>query len=170
MTSDASLHWRDLPASVLSLLRRGSVITAHPLALVAEHVFLQRLDVVVEDADFAVAVGVQAGRRDAQQLDQWNAGDGRHLLLGLRLQGVQASERTFSKLNSSLVLVDGPRATVRPHAVEQVQAREDVIPVFATQDGGHIGLQHRDGEAGDQVRHALSRAQPVFDVGQRHLR
>ena len=27
------LHWRDLPAPVLSLLRQGSVIPAHPLAL-----------------------------------------------------------------------------------------------------------------------------------------
>src|SRR5260370_13587349 len=33
MTSDTTLHWRDLPAPVLSLLRQGSVIPAHPLAL-----------------------------------------------------------------------------------------------------------------------------------------
>ena len=33
MTPDQPLHWRDLPAPVLSLLRQGSVIPAHPLAL-----------------------------------------------------------------------------------------------------------------------------------------
>src|SRR5712664_4968601 len=33
MTSDTALHWRDWPAPVLSLLRQGSVIPAHPLAL-----------------------------------------------------------------------------------------------------------------------------------------
>ena len=30
---DKALHWRDLPAPVLSLLRDGAVIPAHPLAL-----------------------------------------------------------------------------------------------------------------------------------------
>src|SRR5882724_1482892 len=33
MTPDTALHWRDLPPPVLSLLRKGSVIPAHPLAL-----------------------------------------------------------------------------------------------------------------------------------------
>ena len=33
MTMDKALHWRDLPAPVLSLLREGMVIPAHPLAL-----------------------------------------------------------------------------------------------------------------------------------------
>src|SRR5919204_4010696 len=33
MTPDKALHWRDLPTPVLSLLRQGSVIPAHPLAL-----------------------------------------------------------------------------------------------------------------------------------------
>ena len=33
MIPDKGLHWRDLPAPVLSLLRQGSVIPAHPLAL-----------------------------------------------------------------------------------------------------------------------------------------
>src|SRR6185437_10703171 len=33
MTPDKALHWRDLPPSVLSLLREGTVIPAHPLAL-----------------------------------------------------------------------------------------------------------------------------------------
>ena len=33
MIPDKALHWRDLPAPVLSLLRQGSVIPAHPLAL-----------------------------------------------------------------------------------------------------------------------------------------
>src|SRR5260370_42517742 len=33
MTPQKALHWRDLPAPVLSLLRQGSVIPAHPLAL-----------------------------------------------------------------------------------------------------------------------------------------
>jgi hypothetical protein len=33
MTSNTALNWRDLPAPVLSLLRHGSVIPAHPLAL-----------------------------------------------------------------------------------------------------------------------------------------
>jgi len=33
MTPNQPLHWRDLPAPVLSLLRQGSVIPAHPLAL-----------------------------------------------------------------------------------------------------------------------------------------
>jgi len=33
MTPNQALHWRDLPAPVLSLLRQGSVIPAHPLAL-----------------------------------------------------------------------------------------------------------------------------------------
>src|SRR5919197_3824741 len=33
MNSTVALHWRDLPAPVLSLLRQGSVIPAHPLAL-----------------------------------------------------------------------------------------------------------------------------------------
>ena len=33
MTSDKALHWRDLPSAVLSLLREGTVIPAHPLAL-----------------------------------------------------------------------------------------------------------------------------------------
>ena len=33
MTSDKALHWRDLPPPVLALLRQGSVIPAHPLAL-----------------------------------------------------------------------------------------------------------------------------------------
>ena len=33
MTPSQPLHWRDLPAPVLSLLRQGSVIPAHPLAL-----------------------------------------------------------------------------------------------------------------------------------------
>ena len=33
MIPDKVLHWRDLPAPVLSLLRQGSVIPAHPLAL-----------------------------------------------------------------------------------------------------------------------------------------
>jgi hypothetical protein len=33
MTPDKALHWRDLPTAVLSLLRHGTVIPAHPLAL-----------------------------------------------------------------------------------------------------------------------------------------
>ena len=33
MTTDKALHWRDLPTAVLSLLRDGTVIPAHPLAL-----------------------------------------------------------------------------------------------------------------------------------------
>src|SRR6266404_9243169 len=33
MTPDKALHWRDLPSPVLSLLRQGAVIPAHPLAL-----------------------------------------------------------------------------------------------------------------------------------------
>src|SRR5262245_3180677 len=33
MTSNTALNWRDLPSPVLSLLRQGSVIPAHPLAL-----------------------------------------------------------------------------------------------------------------------------------------
>ena len=33
MTTDKALHWRDLPAPILSLLRQGTVIPAHPLAL-----------------------------------------------------------------------------------------------------------------------------------------
>src|SRR6266513_187609 len=33
MNLEKALHWRDLPAPVLSLLRQGSVIPAHPLAL-----------------------------------------------------------------------------------------------------------------------------------------
>src|SRR5262249_60663210 len=33
MIADKPLHWSDLPQSVLSLLRQGSVIPAHPLAL-----------------------------------------------------------------------------------------------------------------------------------------
>ena len=33
MMMDKALHWRDLPAPVLSLLREGAVIPAHPLAL-----------------------------------------------------------------------------------------------------------------------------------------
>ena len=33
MTSDKVLHWRDLPPAVLSLLREGTVVPAHPLAL-----------------------------------------------------------------------------------------------------------------------------------------
>src|SRR6267154_6517830 len=36
---DKALHWRDLPAPVLSLLRQGSVIPAHPLALGADRQF-----------------------------------------------------------------------------------------------------------------------------------
>ena len=30
-----SLHWTDLPADVLAVLRKGAVIPAHPLALTA---------------------------------------------------------------------------------------------------------------------------------------
>jgi len=33
MIPDKALHWRDLPATVLSVLRQGAVIPAHPLAL-----------------------------------------------------------------------------------------------------------------------------------------
>src|SRR5262245_52772812 len=33
MIADKPLHWSDLPQPVLSLLRQGSVIPAHPLAL-----------------------------------------------------------------------------------------------------------------------------------------
>ncbi len=33
MIPDKALHWRDLPAAVLALLRQGAVIPAHPLAL-----------------------------------------------------------------------------------------------------------------------------------------
>src|SRR6266853_2431039 len=33
MPPHQALHWRDLPAPVLSLLRQGGVIPAHPLAL-----------------------------------------------------------------------------------------------------------------------------------------
>jgi hypothetical protein len=39
MNSANGLSWRDLPASVLSLLRQGSVIPAHPLALGADRKF-----------------------------------------------------------------------------------------------------------------------------------
>jgi len=39
MTLDKALHWRDLPAPVLSQLRQGAVIPAHPLALDAERRF-----------------------------------------------------------------------------------------------------------------------------------
>lgn len=39
MTTDKPLHWRDLPAPVLSLLRQGTVIPAHPLALDADRKF-----------------------------------------------------------------------------------------------------------------------------------
>src|SRR5690348_6715655 len=39
MTPDKALHWRDLPPPVLSLLRQGTVIPAHPLALDAERRF-----------------------------------------------------------------------------------------------------------------------------------
>src|ERR1700748_832824 len=33
MSRDTGLQWHDLPPAVLSLLRQGSVIPAHPLAL-----------------------------------------------------------------------------------------------------------------------------------------
>ena len=36
------LHWRDLPSPVLSLLRQGSVIPAHPLALGPDRTFDKR--------------------------------------------------------------------------------------------------------------------------------
>ena len=39
MTTDKALHWRDLPSPVLSLLRQGTVIPAHPLALDSERKF-----------------------------------------------------------------------------------------------------------------------------------
>ena len=39
MTSDKALHWRDLPPAVLSLLREGTVIPAHPLALGSDRQF-----------------------------------------------------------------------------------------------------------------------------------
>ena len=39
MSTDKALHWRDLPAPVLSLLRQGTVIPAHPLALDADRKF-----------------------------------------------------------------------------------------------------------------------------------
>ena len=39
MSTDKALHWRDLPAPVLSLLRQGTVIPAHPLALDTERNF-----------------------------------------------------------------------------------------------------------------------------------
>ena len=39
MTQTNALHWRDLPAPVLSILRKGAVIPAHPLALDAERKF-----------------------------------------------------------------------------------------------------------------------------------
>ena len=39
MTQTNALHWRDLPAPVLSTLRTGAVITAHPLALDSERKF-----------------------------------------------------------------------------------------------------------------------------------
>jgi len=39
MSTDMALHWRDLPPPVLSLLRQGTVIPAHPLALDAERQF-----------------------------------------------------------------------------------------------------------------------------------
>jgi len=39
MSTDKALHWRDLPPPVLSLLRQGTVIPAHPLALDAERNF-----------------------------------------------------------------------------------------------------------------------------------
>ena len=41
MTQTNALHWRDLPAPVLSILRKGAVIPAHPLALDAERKFDQ---------------------------------------------------------------------------------------------------------------------------------
>src|SRR5918994_2075096 len=34
-----ALHWRDLPPPVLALLRQGSVIPAHPLALGPDRTF-----------------------------------------------------------------------------------------------------------------------------------
>ena len=39
MTQTNALHWRDLPAPVLSTLRTGAVIPAHPLALDSERKF-----------------------------------------------------------------------------------------------------------------------------------
>src|SRR5271168_5021982 len=39
MTSDTALHWRDWPAPILLLLRHGSVIPAHPLALEPDRQF-----------------------------------------------------------------------------------------------------------------------------------
>lgn len=42
MTQSSSLHWRDLPAPVLSILRQGAVIPAHPLALDADRQFDKR--------------------------------------------------------------------------------------------------------------------------------
>ena len=39
MSTEKALHWRDLPAPVLSLLRQGTVIPAHPLALDADRNF-----------------------------------------------------------------------------------------------------------------------------------
>lgn len=39
MTADKALNWRDLPAAVLSLLRDGTVIPAHPLALSPDRQF-----------------------------------------------------------------------------------------------------------------------------------
>ncbi|MDP1752583.1 MAG: hypothetical protein Q8L22_24300 [Reyranella sp.] len=39
MTTEKALHWRDLPAPVLSLLREGAVIPAHPLALGPDRTF-----------------------------------------------------------------------------------------------------------------------------------
>ena len=41
MTQTNALHWRDLPAPVLSILRKGAVIPAHPLALDSERKFDQ---------------------------------------------------------------------------------------------------------------------------------
>src|SRR5579872_7153635 len=42
MNSSRALHWRDLPAPVLSILREGAVIPAHPLALGPDRRFDRR--------------------------------------------------------------------------------------------------------------------------------
>ena len=65
MTQPSSLHWRDLPAPILSILRHGAVIPAHPLALDADRRFDKRAQraisrYYVDAGSGGLAVGVHS--------------------------------------------------------------------------------------------------------------
>ena len=119
----------------------------HTLQVVFKNRLLQSVNVVVENADFAVRRCVKAIWSDAQQLDERDARNRRHVLLRLCLQGIQTVKRGVNELNRfwlGRVVVFSECATVIAASVEDIKPCQKTICPTALQNRAHICSDYRN--------------------------